>query len=187
MTLYGDKKLANYRNLEGTQKDKFQIDAVNGGSLLKNNAGTLQIKTGDDASLDELQGAAPTASDSFVTRQYYEDNLPPQRYMFRADGILRTITDLDATVTIAGTISSIRAFRQDAGTGSSTIIDIHKNGTTIFTTQGNRPEFLQSAGDDVTVTATPDVTSLVDGDILTLDIDQVETGNAQNIWVEVVL
>lgn len=70
------------------------------------------------------------------------------------------------------TIKSIRAMVGTVPTGAAIIVDIHKNGTTIFTTQGNRPTIAISANDSGEVT-NMDVTALAKGDYLTLDIDQV--------------
>lgn len=69
-------------------------------------------------------------------------------------------------------VKSIRAMVGTAPTGAAIIIDIHKNGTTIFTTQGNRPTIAIAAFDSGEVT-NMDVTTLAKGDYLTLDIDQI--------------
>jgi hypothetical protein len=69
------------------------------------------------------------------------------------------------------TITSVRASVGTAPTGASVIVDVHLNGTTIFTTQGNRPTI--SPGAFTSGSATPDVTSVAAGDYLTIDIDQV--------------
>jgi hypothetical protein len=66
-----------------------------------------------------------------------------------------------------------------AGTGpagAALICDIHKNGTTLWTTQGNRPT-IADGNTSATITA-PDVTAIAQGDVLTLDIDQVGSGTA---------
>jgi len=70
------------------------------------------------------------------------------------------------------TIKSVRAMVGTVPTGAAIIVDIHKNGTTIFTTQGNRPTIAISANDSGEVT-NMDVTTLAKGDYLTLDIDQI--------------
>jgi hypothetical protein len=60
--------------------------------------------------------------------------------------------------------------------GSSQIFDINKNGTTLFTTQANRPTVAAAA-----VSASvplPDVTTLAAGDVITVDCDQVGSGTA---------
>jgi len=55
--------------------------------------------------------------------------------------------------------------------GTSIIVDINKNGTTIFTTQANRPEITISGYTGES--GTPDITSLALNDYLTFDIDQI--------------
>lgn len=63
-----------------------------------------------------------------------------------------------------------------APTTQAILADVNKNGTTIFTTQANRPT--TTVGNGGGLSAAPDVTSLADGDYLTVDIDQVGTGTA---------
>jgi hypothetical protein len=58
-----------------------------------------------------------------------------------------------------------------APTGAAILVDVNKNGTTIFTTQGNRPSI--AAGGNASSAAVPDVTSLAAGDFLTVDVDQI--------------
>lgn len=71
-------------------------------------------------------------------------------------------------------ITVVRAVVGTAPTTQSIIVDVHKNGTTIFTTQANRPTI--AAGATASGAATPNVTSLAAGDVLTVDIDQVGSG-----------
>jgi small ligand-binding sensory domain FIST len=71
----------------------------------------------------------------------------------------------------AMTIIAIRASVGTAPTGATLIVDVNKNGTTVFTTQGNRPAIAIS-GNTAKVT-NMDVTALADGDYLTVDVDQV--------------
>lgn len=70
------------------------------------------------------------------------------------------------------TISSVWASVGTAPTGSSIIVDINKNGTTIFTTQANRPTIAIGAAYSGNVT-NMDITSLSAGDYITIDIDQI--------------
>ncbi len=74
-------------------------------------------------------------------------------------------------IIVPGDIIAVRAMVATAPTGSSLIVDVHKNGTTIFTTQGNRPTI--SAGSNDSGNEIPDVVGLLAGDYLTIDIDQV--------------
>lgn len=87
-------------------------------------------------------------------------------------GTLTTATGaLRVPIHTTGTVTSIRAMVNTAPTGAAIIIDVNKNGTTLYTTQGNRPTIAVSTN---AVNATvPDVTTLAAGDYLTVDIDQI--------------
>ncbi len=76
------------------------------------------------------------------------------------------------------TIEKAYIYCKTPGTAGSTIVDINKNGTTIFTTQGNRPALAYDDADKKAESGTPDVTSLAEGDIVSIDIDQVAAGAA---------
>lgn len=82
-------------------------------------------------------------------------------------GALRIYNDTGVTLTL-------RACRASVGTapaGQAIRVDINKNGTTVFTTQGNRPN-IAIAGNTSKVT-NMDVITFADGDYLTYDIDQI--------------
>lgn len=68
-------------------------------------------------------------------------------------------------------VISVRTAVSTAPTGDTLIVDVHKNGTTIFTTQGNRPIIPISS--NISNIAIPDVFAIVPGDYITIDIDQV--------------
>lgn len=70
------------------------------------------------------------------------------------------------------TISAVAISCGTSPTGASIIVDINKNGTTIFTTQANRPAIAASGHASGKVT-NMDVTSLADGDYITIDVDQI--------------
>jgi hypothetical protein len=74
------------------------------------------------------------------------------------------------------TISNVIVSVSTAPVGSSIIFDVNKNGTTIFTTQANRPAIAENNYYDFS--NIPDVTSLVQGDYLTIDVDQVGSTTA---------
>ena len=59
-----------------------------------------------------------------------------------------------------------------APTTQSLIVDVNVNGSTIFTTQANRPTV--PGGQFVDVNSIPDLPNLVLGDIITVDIDQAD-------------
>ena len=93
-------------------------------------------------------------------------------------GTLTTGTNkaLEILAPCALTIVKVKVVVKTAPTGSSIIIDVNKDGTTIFTTQGNRPEIAIDGKE--ADSGTPDVTSLSEGDNVTFDIDQVGSGTA---------
>lgn len=69
------------------------------------------------------------------------------------------------------TISDVRIGVSTAPTGASLIVDVNKNGTTIFGTQANRPTIAVST---FTASSTGmSVTSLTSGDYITVDCDQI--------------
>lgn len=77
----------------------------------------------------------------------------------------------------AWTIVGIRASVGTAPAGQSFIVDVNKNGTTVFTTQANRPVIGIGANTSGKVT-NMNVTTVAIGDYLTVDIDQVGTTTA---------
>lgn len=84
----------------------------------------------------------------------------------------------------AWTLSSIRATVETAPSGGSVVVDVNKSGTTVFTTQANRPTITTGNLTSGKVTAI-DVTSVPDGDYLTVDVDTT-TAPTANLTVTVV-
>lgn len=84
-------------------------------------------------------------------------------------GSLRIYNDSGATKTI----SAIRATLVTPGT-TATTIDANKNGTTLFTTQANRPSL--GSGVVTQKVTNMDVTSWANGEYLTVDVDAAGTG-----------
>lgn len=82
-------------------------------------------------------------------------------------GTIRIYNDSGATRTIA----SVRVTVGTAPTGATILVDVNRNGVTIFTDQGDRPSI--AIGEFVSLKKVPAVTSWSDGDYLTFDIDQV--------------
>lgn len=83
------------------------------------------------------------------------------------------------------TITAVRASVGTAPTGSALIVDVNKNGTTIFTTQTNRPTI--PAGSFTDTADTVQVATWPPGEYLTVDIDQVgSTIPGSNLTVTVV-
>lgn len=73
------------------------------------------------------------------------------------------------------TITSVYCSLTTAPTTDAVTLDINYDGTTIFTTQGNRPSIAATAFYDDA--GAPEVTAVVAGHYLTMDIDAVDTGN----------
>ncbi len=84
----------------------------------------------------------------------------------------------------SGTIINVTAAVTVAPTGAALIVDIHKNGTTVFTSQGDRPTIAAAATEDLT--AVPAVTTFALDDVFTLDIDQIGvTVPGSNLLVQI--
>lgn len=74
------------------------------------------------------------------------------------------------------TISDVTASVGTQPTDASILVDVNKNGTTIFTTQSNRPTIASASNFDKS--GAPDTTALTgDTDYITVDIDQVGSTN----------
>jgi len=162
----------------------------------------LQIKRGTRAQLN----TARTASGLFVGEPYLitdEDAVAVGKatnayidLASRSHLIPLTLTIPGTLVVGAGvvrwyaqrtyTIGNIHAAVGTAPTGASLIADVNKNGTTIFTTQGNRPTIAASGFTDAT--SAPDVTTLASGDYLTVDVDQIgSTIAGANLTIQIAL
>ena len=93
---------------------------------------------------------------------------------FTQQGVLATGTGVSKLpFTMNASIVSVLLAVDTSPTGAALIVDVNKNGTTIFTTQANRPTVPDADADGVGAEATPDVTSITAGEYLTVDIDQV--------------
>lgn len=104
--------------------------------------------------------------------------------LFHADGTLAVLTSaaVPYLVTQDLTIESWYIYCEDNGSASSTIVDVNKNGTTVFTTQGNRPTLSNSDADNWAISGLPEVTTFTEGDVISIDIDQIATG-AKNMLI----
>jgi hypothetical protein len=100
------------------------------------------------------------------------DLADPQIAAFAQRGILAVETGtarfrFPAAATLIGVSASVNT----APTGASVIVDVHKNGTTVYTTQANRPAI--AASEFAAAETAPDVTSIAAGDYITVDVSQV--------------
>lgn len=93
--------------------------------------------------------------------------------LFKVPGTLTVVagtTRLYNDTGLTWTILSVRASVETAPSGGSVIVDVNKNGTTIFTTQANRPTITTGNTTSGKVT-NANITSVADGDFMTVDID----------------
>jgi len=112
----------------------------------------------------------------------------PREAVFASSGAQTTVTGaLRWYAPVALTISSVRASVGTAPTGACLIVDVNKNGTTIFSGGTGRPWI---AGSTNTATSTGmSTTALAAGDYLTVDVDQVGStvaGSDLTVQVEMV-
>ena len=99
-----------------------------------------------------------------------------QMFTLQHKGNLSTGVKEQVRMPFAGKISYVTAAVTTAPTGSTAIIDLNKNGTTMYTTQGNRPTIAVS-GTSVTAT-NPDVLTWAAGDRLAIEVDQKGSSTA---------
>ena len=91
------------------------------------------------------------------------------------------------TITRHSRITDVVVDSITAGSGgTSDIIDINLNGTTIYTTQANRPTLLQADTGLWTEAGEPEITVLVPGDVITIDIDQISTTGSAIVEVAII-
>jgi len=74
------------------------------------------------------------------------------------------------------TIEKIYAYVKTPPVGSSILIDINLNGSTIWETQGNRVEIEAEA--NLGTSSNFDIASLTEEDIITVDVDQIGSSTA---------
>lgn len=93
--------------------------------------------------------------------------------VFQAQGTLTVRTGALRFPVLGGTytIEAVRATVGTAPTGAAVIVDVNKNGTTIYGTQTNRPTIAVTT--NAANGGTASVTSVTTGDYLTVDIDQI--------------
>ncbi len=102
------------------------------------------------------------------------------------DGVLATTGSTGFKFRSYGnhTIQRVEASLAVASSSGAVRVDVNKNGTTVFTTQNNRPNLVAAL--DYDAADTIEVASLADGDFLTVDVDSVGTGASDllvTIWL----
>ena len=153
---------------ENTSNETTLYNLVNGNidnDNIKSAAGILESKIAFNTST----GHSHNGVDSRLIKSVAQ--LERMRYNVLSTGtnvVPRLYNKSGLTLTISG----IYIYAHTAPTGDDIIVDVNKDGTTIFgTTPANRPTI--AAGDNDNTPATPDTTSWADDSYLTFDIDQV--------------
>lgn len=96
----------------------------------------------------------------------------PETLVVRKSGTLAVATGKPEFVfPYSGRILSVRGALGTAPTGAAATFDVNIDGTSIFTTQANRPKAAVSS--TVVAAAVPDVKKVAAGAVLTVDIDVV--------------
>jgi len=145
-----------------------RITAASSSTIGADDLDSTSVSAGDYTRANitvDADGRLQSASNSTITI-----NRCPMWYV---GGAQVTGTDISADIRVpfAGTITRADAYLDVAASGSTFIIDINLNGSTIWSTQGDRLTLQQQATS--ADTATFDTTSVSIGDEFTLDIDQV--------------
>ena len=119
--------------------------------------------------------------------------MPEGREFFKlsSDGVLSAGTGKDRwQAPHSGEITNVVATVGVAPATTPITIDVNKNGTTIYTTQANRPVVPAGALESVDATvAKPDVQRFDKGDTISIDLDTVgttTTGTDLDVTVEYV-
>lgn len=111
--------------------------------------------------------------------------VPIEAYTFSVTGAVAVATGKSRIyLEDAYVVETVRAAVHTAPTGAALVVDLNKNGTTIYTDQGKRPSI--AAGTNTDAGDPPDVTALAAGDYLTVDVDQVgSTASGADLTVTV--
>lgn len=95
-----------------------------------------------------------------------------EQHAFSIAGTLATGTGtLTIPMLFDGILHRVRVACGTAPTGQAAIFDVNRGGVTVFTTQANRPTIAAAAQDSGD--AIPDVNTFSEGNLFTVDVDQV--------------
>ena len=132
----------------------------------------VTISIADDAIDNEFDITfSTTGSSSGGSTSIVKDS-----YIFRIDGtIASTSGTAGVVVPYTCTISPVYISLDYCGTTGTTIVDVLKNGTTIFTTPANRPTLPYNDANKVAVSGNPDITTISAEDVLSINIISAAT------------
>jgi len=95
----------------------------------------------------------------------------PASIVLSVTGVLATTSKAAVRMPFAGTIRSITTAVTTAPTGAALICDVNIAGTTVFTTQANRPSIAISGFSDNSADIAAG--TFAAGDVISVDVDQV--------------
>jgi hypothetical protein len=156
-----------------------QLAAYSGGSLGAVEAGDYP-SWGAGAALIGFSPGSPAGVYSVQTAIESIYNMPSvggngfmwHSFVWSVEGALSQASlPLEWSVPGPMTIDHVYLRCKDTPSGGSIIVDVNKNGSTIFATQSNRPKIVP--GDKAGASGTPDTTSVTTNDYLTADVDDI--------------
>lgn len=137
-----------------------KLSAKDGSGIKKLNASEL---TSGTVPLARLSGITPA--------KLTQPNTLETVTLFVAGGLAVAAKVAAALIGVAGNIVDVRAYVDTEPIGAALIVDVNKNGVTLFTTQGNRPTVADGA--KASTTTLPDIVAVAAGDRITVDVDQI--------------
>lgn len=168
--------MRNFNNTSGTSKSSFYIgikkwliDAAAATVLRTLTLGNRNIDLSGGSTGEVLQILSATtigwaagggSGTGIVTRGGFRGG----------NAIVETQATAPILMTQAGTITGCRIYVRTAPVGASLIVDILKNGTSIYPTSA-KPTI--TSGNNLSSVAVPDTTSIAAGDIFEISITQV--------------
>lgn len=160
------------KNAAGTVTGEPYSDANPPDSLMVTaNAGVIPTPTTGLAVLSTPTGKYLNLKDSTGTT--YPVDMSWENCPFASSGALTVKVGTSRYPIKGGTfqIQTIAAMVNTAPTGAAAIVDVNKNGTSIYGTQSSRPTI--AIGATSATVGAHTATTVVDGDFLTVDIDQI--------------
>lgn len=139
------------------------------------NQGTVRFGDTLDMATNKIVNVVDPSNPQEAATKAYVDGKVGKTVPYTSTGLLAVRVGTHRLYNDSGktwTVTSIRASVGTVSTGSSIILDVNKNGTTLFTTQANRPTIAASANTSGKVT-NMNITTVADGDYVTVDIDQI--------------
>lgn len=143
-------------------------------SLSRSNLSTINVTSDTAAGASVVTQRVSVVASGTIGQTGATGPAGPVYQIFTVPSTLNTgVSKARFYAPIGFTVSNVRVSVGTAPTGSSIVVDVLKNGSTIFTTSGNRPTI--NVGSFVDNSSVPDYPAgvLVAGDYLTISIVQV--------------